>query len=65
MLQDVVTAVRENCTVDELGYRRRINADRALKSSEEMVWRFAAYPDALRASVNIARLWAFDLGELA
>ena len=30
-----------------------------------MVWRFAAYPDALRASVNIARLWAFDLGELA
>jgi len=34
LLQDVVTAVREKCTVDELGYRREVNADRALKSPE-------------------------------
>ena len=65
LLQDVVTAVREKCTVDELGYRREVNADRALKSPEEMVRRFAAYPDALRASVDIARACTFDLGELA
>jgi error-prone DNA polymerase len=65
LLQDVVTAVREKCTVDALGYRREVNADRALKTPVEMVRRFAAYPDALRASVDIARLCTFDLGELA
>ena len=64
LLQDVVTAVREKCTVDELGYRREVNADRALKSSAEMIRRFAAYPDALRASVDIAAACTFDLGEL-
>jgi error-prone DNA polymerase len=65
LLQDVVTAVREKCTVDELGYRREVNADRALKSPAEMVRRFANYPDALRASVDIANACTFDLGELA
>jgi len=64
LLQDVVTAVREKCTVDELGYRREVNADRALKSPDEMVRRFRAYPDALQASVDIARICTFDLGEL-
>ncbi|MBB4860553.1 error-prone DNA polymerase [Novosphingobium chloroacetimidivorans] len=65
LLQDVVTAIREKCTVDELGYRREVNADRALKPPAEMVRRFAAYPDALRASVDIANACTFDLGELA
>jgi error-prone DNA polymerase len=65
LLQDVVTAVREKCTVDELGYRREVNADRALKSPEEMVRRFRDYPDALRASIDIARQCTFDLGELS
>ena len=65
LLQDVVTAVREKCTVDELGYRREVNADRARKSPEEMVRRFRNYPDALRASVDIAEACTFDLGELA
>jgi error-prone DNA polymerase len=65
LLQDVVTAVREKCTVDALGYRREVNADRALKPPAEMVRRFAGYPDALRASVDIARACTFDLGELS
>jgi error-prone DNA polymerase len=65
LLQDVVTAVREKCTVDELGYRREVNADRALKAPEEMVRRFRQFPDALQASVDIAKLCTFDLGELA
>ena len=65
LLQDVVTAVREKCTVDELGYRREVNADRALKPPEEMVRRFRDYPDALRASVDIAQACTFHLGELA
>ena len=65
LLQDVVTAVREKCTVDELGYRREVTADRAIKSPEEMVRRFKDYPDALRASLDIAHACTFDLGELA
>ncbi|MBN2974140.1 error-prone DNA polymerase [Roseomonas aeriglobus] len=65
LLQDVVTAVREKCTVDELGYRREVNADRALKSPDEMARRFRAYPDALQASVDIARACTFSLDELA
>jgi error-prone DNA polymerase len=64
LLQDVVTAIRHGCTVDELGYRREVNADRALKSPEEMVRRFSAYPDALRASVEIAKACTFSLGDL-
>ncbi|MCP5826999.1 hypothetical protein NL337_26610, partial [Klebsiella pneumoniae] len=31
MLQDVVTAIREKCTVDELGFRRERHADRHLQ----------------------------------
>ena len=64
LLQDVVTAIRHGCIVDELGYRREVNADRALKSAEEMVRRFAAYPEALRASVEIAEACTFALSEL-
>jgi error-prone DNA polymerase len=64
LLQDVVTAVREGCTVDTLGYRREVNADRALKPPEEMQRRFKAYPDALRASVDIAQACTFSLSEL-
>jgi error-prone DNA polymerase len=48
MLQDVVTAIREKCTIDELGFRRERNADRHLKSPEEMARRFRDYPEALR-----------------
>ncbi|WP_232491818.1 error-prone DNA polymerase [Novosphingobium kaempferiae] len=64
LLQDVVTAIRHNCRVDDLGYRREVNADRALKSAGEMQRRFAAYPDALRASVDIAEACTFSLSDL-
>ncbi len=65
LLQDVVTAIREKCTVDTLGYRRERHADRHLKSPEEMERRFAAFPDAIRATAKIARRCTFDLGELS
>ena len=64
LLQDVVTAIREKCTVDELGYRREVHADRALKTPAEMVRRFAGYLDALHATLDIADRCRFDLGEL-
>ena len=65
LLQDVVTAIREKCTVDALGFRRERHADRVLKAPEEMLRRFAAFPDALAASVDIASCCTFDLGELS
>ncbi|MDQ1156404.1 DNA-directed DNA polymerase III PolC [Sphingomonas sp. SORGH_AS 950] len=64
-MQDVVTAIREKCTVDTLGYRRERHADRHLKSPAEMERRFAASPDAIAATAAIARACTFDLGELS
>jgi error-prone DNA polymerase len=64
LLQDVVTAIREKCTVDTLGHRRERHADRHLKSPEEMERRFAAFPHPIAATAEIARLCTFDLGEL-
>ena len=64
MLQDVMTAIREKCTIDELGFRRERHADRHLKSPEEMARRFALYPEAVAATAEIARRCTFDLSEL-
>ncbi|HEV2816286.1 MAG TPA: error-prone DNA polymerase [Allosphingosinicella sp.] len=65
MLQDVVTAIREHCTIDELGFRRERYADRHLKSPAEMARRFQSFPDAVRASAEIAERCAFSLRELS
>ena len=63
-LQDVVTAIREKTTIDALGFRRERFMDRNLKSPAEMERRFAAYPDAIEASADIAAECRFDLGEI-
>jgi error-prone DNA polymerase len=65
MLQDVVTAIRNKCTIDDLGFRRERYADRHLKSPAEMERRFAAYPDAIRATADIAERCTFSLRELS
>jgi error-prone DNA polymerase len=65
MLQDVVTAIRNKCTIDDLGFRRERYADRHLKSPEEMERRFAAYPDAVRATAEIAERCTFSLTALS
>ncbi|WP_243450964.1 error-prone DNA polymerase [Sphingosinicella sp. CPCC 101087] len=65
LLQDVVTAIRHKCTIDELGFRRERFADRHLKSPQEMARRFAAFPDAIRASADIAERCTFSLRELS
>ncbi|RZI76719.1 MAG: DNA polymerase III subunit alpha [Pseudomonas sp.] len=43
MLQDVVTCIREGCTIDELGDRRERIADRHLKPAAEMARLFDRY----------------------
>lgn len=65
MMQDVVTAIRHNVTIDELGHRRERFADRYLKPPEEMHRLFARYPQALARTVEIMERCAFSLDELA
>ncbi|HST35847.1 MAG TPA: error-prone DNA polymerase, partial [Allosphingosinicella sp.] len=65
MLHDVVTAIREHITIDELGFRRERFADRYLKSPEEMERRFRAFPDAIRATADIAERCRFSLREIS
>jgi error-prone DNA polymerase len=65
MLQDVVTAIRNKCTIDELGFRRERFADRYLKSPAEMERRFRKFPDAVQATADIAERCTFSLRELS
>ena len=65
ILQDVVTCIRHNVTIDELGDRRERHADRYLKSPEEMHRLFARYPEALARTVEIVERCRFSLDELA
>jgi error-prone DNA polymerase len=65
ILQDVVTAIRHNLTIDELGHRRERYADRYLQRPEEMHRLFARHPDALARTVEIVERCRFSLDELA
>src|ERR1019366_4348514 len=44
VLQDVVTCIRPNCSINEAGFRRQRHADRYLKPPEEMTRLFSRYP---------------------
>ena len=63
-LQDVLTAVRLGCTVREAGEHLFPNAERCLKSPDEMARRFARAPDALRRTLEIAERSTFNLADL-
>ncbi|WP_304217166.1 error-prone DNA polymerase [Phenylobacterium aquaticum] len=63
-LQDVLTCIREGCTITEAGLRLEANAERHLKGPEEMARLFARFPGAVERSVEIAQRIGFDLSEL-
>jgi len=63
-LQDVLTAIREKCTVQEAGLRLEANAERHVKSAKDMARLFAGHEDALRRSIEIAQSCTFSLDEL-
>ncbi|MGH6845648.1 MAG: error-prone DNA polymerase, partial [Methylocella sp.] len=65
ILQDVVTCVRHNCSIDEAGFRRERHADRYLKPPDEMARLFDRYPEALARTIEIAERCRFSLDELA
>ncbi len=64
VLQDVLTCIREGCTIDEAGFRRERFADRHLKGPDEIARLFAAYPEAVARTAEIAGRCRFSLSEL-
>lgn len=63
-LQDVLTCVREKCTIQNAGYLLHSNAERYLKPIDEMQRLFMRYPDAIRRSQEIADACQFSLDSL-
>jgi len=63
-LQDVLTCIREGCTVAEAGFRLNANAERHLKSPQEMARLFRRRPDAVERTMEIVEACNFSLGEL-
>ncbi len=63
-LQDVLTCIREHCTVAAAGFRLEANAERHLKPPAEMARLFRGYEDALARTVEIAGRCRFSLAEL-
>ncbi|MEO6722623.1 MAG: error-prone DNA polymerase [Ferruginibacter sp.] len=63
-LQDIVTCVREKCTIYNAGFKLHANAERYLKPKEEMERLFRQYPDAIQRTQEIAQACQFSLNEL-
>ena len=53
-LHDIVTCIREKCTIYNAGFRLHANAERYLKPEEEMFRLFRHYPEAIRHAEEIA-----------
>ena len=64
VLQDVVTCIREGCTIDDAGHRLERFADRHLKHPAEVARLFRDYSEAVARTVEIARRCAFSLEDL-
>jgi len=63
-LADVLTCLREGCTIDTIGARALPNAERRLRGPNEMARLFRKYPEAVARTRDIAALCTFDLGQL-
>ncbi|MGX5858273.1 error-prone DNA polymerase [Dyadobacter jiangsuensis] len=63
-LQDIVTCIREKCTIYNAGFRLHQNAERYLKEEEEMIRLFRNYPDAIARTQEIAEACTFSLDTL-
>ncbi|NTE01499.1 DNA polymerase III subunit alpha [Agrobacterium tumefaciens] len=63
-LQDILTCVREKCSIHTAGFRLMMNAERHLKPVEEMQRLFRQYPDAIERTLEIAERCQFSLDSL-
>ncbi|MBX9589991.1 MAG: error-prone DNA polymerase [Hyphomonadaceae bacterium] len=64
-LADVLTCIREKCTISEAGLRLAVNAERHLKPPAEMARLFAHFPEAIARTVEIADACRFSLDDLS
>jgi len=63
-LQDVLTCIREKCTITDAGFRLEANAERHLKAPHEMARLFKGHEEALTRTIEIADACSFSLDEL-
>jgi error-prone DNA polymerase len=63
-LQDILTCIREKCTIYNAGYRLHPNAERYLKDEQEMLRLFRQYPDAICRTQELAAACQFSLDSL-
>src|SRR6187401_1225003 len=63
-LQDILTCIREKCTIYNAGYRLHPNAERYLKPEAEMLRLFRQYPDAISKTQELAEACQFSLDSL-
>ncbi|MCF2489438.1 error-prone DNA polymerase [Dyadobacter sp. CY347] len=63
-LQDILTCIREKCTIHNAGFKLYQNGERFLKPIDEMQRLFRQYPDAIRRTQEIADACQFSLNEL-
>jgi error-prone DNA polymerase len=64
VLQDVVSAIREGVQVGQAGYLLEANAERHLKTPDEMARLFRDHPQAIANTLAIAKACRFSLDEL-
>jgi error-prone DNA polymerase len=64
-LQDVLTCIRNHVTIDAAGRFVATNAERYLKSPEEMVRLFRDFPEAIAETGRLDATLAFSLDELS
>ena len=63
-LHDVVTCIREHTTLDEAGRLLEANAERHLKSADEMARLFRKAPEAIAETIRFAERINFKLDQL-
>ncbi|MEM7768069.1 MAG: error-prone DNA polymerase [Pseudomonadota bacterium] len=64
-LQDVLTCIREHCTIQQAGFRLEANAERHLKAPEEIARLFAGFEAALQRTQDVVNRCTFSLDALA
>ncbi|HEY0680609.1 MAG TPA: PHP domain-containing protein, partial [Chitinophagaceae bacterium] len=63
-LQDILTCIREKCTIHTAGYKLHPNAERYLKPANEMERLFRQYPQAIHRTQEIVDACTFSLDSL-
>ena len=63
-LQDILTCIREKCTIHTAGFRVHANAERFIKPVDELHRLFRQYPEAIANALKIAEACTFSLDTL-